>query len=225
MRIIIGCVMVGDCWYRAPYLTAFHGHFGVMPTDKWTADGFDWSIHRLSSDPRVHFILLLLAFAAAVGLTLGWRTRSCFFVSWLHFVSACNHNFELLQGGDRLVIALLFWGMFLPTDACFSIDTSFADDAEIERLETAAAATASTAAAAAAAAAADSAAPTTAAAKASHTSTDGGAPAAPLPRLTRRQYGLRKRGPVVVEMATVGITVQMAVLYWCNALHKTDASE
>lgn len=164
-----------------------------MPLDRYTADGFDLSIHRASYDPRFHLILTLVASVMAVFLFFGWHTRHAIVAVWLLFISACHHNWEILQGGDMLMSILLFWAMFLPLSECWSVDSMFrymdfdaAHSASRARVEVEAPAR-----------------------------KEEGASGS-----TKAAGGGKSR---FISAATIGWTSTVCTLYWCNAIHKYDS--
>ena len=55
-------------------------------------------------------------------LILGYRTRVSTAIGWLVIGSIQSRNQLLLQHGDYLLRLLLFWSMFLPLGARFSLD-------------------------------------------------------------------------------------------------------
>jgi hypothetical protein len=58
----------------------------------------------------------------ALALTLGYRTRLATAGSWLLLVSLQNRNPMVLYGADQLLRVLLFWSIFLPLGAWWSVD-------------------------------------------------------------------------------------------------------
>jgi hypothetical protein len=67
-------------------------------------------------------VLFGLAGVAALGLTLGWRTRWVTVAAWVLTVSLQNRNPLVLTGADSLLRALLLWGCFLPWGDRWSLD-------------------------------------------------------------------------------------------------------
>ena len=84
--------------------------------------GWGFSFHLLHGSTAFQALLFLVAGLAAAALMVGWRTRLFAAVSWLMLLSLQHRNAYLLQGGDMLLVAALFWGLFLPWGRRFSVD-------------------------------------------------------------------------------------------------------
>src|SRR6185312_7530268 len=80
------------------------------------------SLHLLGGTNVTQSVLFVIAAVFAVGLLLGYRTRLMTVVSWILLVSLHNRNPIILDAGDVLLRLLLFWSMFLPLGAAYSID-------------------------------------------------------------------------------------------------------
>ncbi len=63
----------------------------------------------------------------ALLLILGFHTRLTVFMSWVLLVSLHNRNPMILQGGDTFLRGLLFWSLFVPLEAGYSIDNRLRD--------------------------------------------------------------------------------------------------
>jgi len=55
-------------------------------------------------------------------LLIGFRTRLSTFLCWLGIIVLQQANPQILQGGDVLLKLLLFWSLFLPLGATWSVD-------------------------------------------------------------------------------------------------------
>lgn len=129
-RIGLGLLILSDLITRLPDLVAHYSDAGVLPRmariSLWEGGnsdlGFWWSLHMLSGDYRVQAALFAVAAFFAVWLILGYRTRLATAASWILLVSLQSRNPMVLHGGDVMFRCLLFWSMFLPLGAVFSID-------------------------------------------------------------------------------------------------------
>ncbi|WP_251964399.1 HTTM domain-containing protein [Salinibacter ruber] len=74
--------------------------------------------------------LFILAGLVAGLLLIGWRTQLMTVLSWALMVSLHARNPAVLQGGDTVFRLLLFWGIFLPLGARWSIDSSLSDTSD-----------------------------------------------------------------------------------------------
>jgi len=126
----IGCafIILLDLASRSTDLVAHYTDFGVVPrTLVMQQSSSRWyiSLHYLSGVWQLEALLFGLAAVAAGALLVGYRTRLAGALSWLLFVSLCGRNPYVLQGGDQLLRVVLFWGMFLPWGAVYSVDAAW----------------------------------------------------------------------------------------------------
>jgi hypothetical protein len=81
------------------------------------------SIHMAGGHWTFVAFLFLIEGLLALALLFGYRTRLATILSWFLLVSLQNRNPLILQAGDILFRMLLFWGMFLPWGARWSLDS------------------------------------------------------------------------------------------------------
>ena len=126
-RIALGAMILIDLVMRAVDLNVFYTDWGVLPRgaylDKF-ANPLRFSIHLMSGIWQFEAALFLIAAAFAVALMLGVRTRLVTIISWFLLVSLEMRNHIILQGGDVYFRLLLFWSMFLPLGALYSVDSA-----------------------------------------------------------------------------------------------------
>lgn len=131
LRIALGVLLLVDLALRSRDLVAFYTDDGVV-TRSVLAGTYPFhpnlSLHALSGDPWLQVLLFLLAGAAAVALTLGYRTRLATAVSFVLLVSLHARNPTVLNSGDVLLRRLVFWGILLPLGARWSVDARGADE-------------------------------------------------------------------------------------------------
>jgi hypothetical protein len=112
-RIAIAAILLVDLLIRAGALSAHYTEF---------ANPWHWSVHFGAANAwQVGFLFLVNA-AVAVMLLVGWRTRLATILCWGLLVSLHNRNNMVLNAGDTLLRALMFWAMFIPLGARWSID-------------------------------------------------------------------------------------------------------
>lgn len=130
-RFALGAVLFVDTLRRLADVTAFYTDLGVMPRAWAVETGGLWrlSLHLANGETWFQTLLILAQALAALALALGWRTRPSTFVAWLLTVSICNRNPLVLIGGDYLMCCLLFWSLFLPLAARWSVDAALATNA------------------------------------------------------------------------------------------------
>jgi hypothetical protein len=68
-------------------------------------------------------VLFALTAACAGALLVGYRTTLATFLSWFLLISLHNRNLMILDSGDVVLQMLLFWSMFLPLGAAYSVGT------------------------------------------------------------------------------------------------------
>jgi predicted DCC family thiol-disulfide oxidoreductase YuxK len=78
----------------------------------------------MSGRTEVQALLFVISGILALRLLVGYKTRSASFWSWLLFTSLNARNPYVVHGGDALLNMLLFWGMFVPWGAKYSVDSA-----------------------------------------------------------------------------------------------------
>ena len=128
-RIGLSIMVIADLVSRASAkgLVAHYSDIGVLPrevlTQKLLHSGY-WSLHLINGEPWFQAILFGFAFIFALCLLLGYRTRWAIILTWILNISLQNRNPALIFAGDDVMRALLFWAMFLPLGATYSIDSA-----------------------------------------------------------------------------------------------------
>ncbi|MBI1859072.1 MAG: HTTM domain-containing protein [Candidatus Melainabacteria bacterium] len=125
-RVCIGSLVFVDILSRICDLEAFYSDFGVLPRTLYLSFYQNWhfSLCLLHGSLGWQCILAILTLCFAVLLVVGYRTRLAAFAIWILMLSFNARNPLILNGGDVLFLILLFWGMFLPLNACYSIDSA-----------------------------------------------------------------------------------------------------
>lgn len=124
---LAGLVLADLLFYRAPDLAAFYTDGGVLPARVLDA------VYPVASTVSLHTLagsllgqsLLLAAFAlAAFALLVGYRTRWAALATWMLMASMHARNPHVLNAGDTLALATLFFGLFLPLGQRWSVDAA-----------------------------------------------------------------------------------------------------
>jgi hypothetical protein len=126
-RICLALLLIGDLLYRGQDLQAHYTDAGVMPLSLlalYQESHYYLTLHALNGSFGVQLALFLISGLAALFLLVGYRTRTAAIVSWILLISLQNRNPLIIEGGDAVLRMLLFWGMFLPLGACWSLDRS-----------------------------------------------------------------------------------------------------
>ncbi len=126
VRVWLGAILIADLVIRAGSFSAHYTDAGAVPRSAlfllW--DTVPASLHMISGSAWITGLLFMLSGAVALALMFGYRSRLAAFLSWLLFISLDSRNQFVSQGGDQLLRALMFWLMFLPIGARFSIDAA-----------------------------------------------------------------------------------------------------
>lgn len=123
-RVAIAFIVIMDMIARWPNIRIHYSDEGVLPRSL-AVDNFvrwRWSLSLANDLYEFQAALVLLTIAAAACLLLGYRTRLMTVVVWILIVSIQVRNPFVLSGADSLLRVLLFWAMFLPLGAVWSID-------------------------------------------------------------------------------------------------------
>ena len=127
MRIGLAVLLLVDLIDRGGDLTAHYTDFGTMPrslvADRVADSPWSLSLHMISGTAPIEAVLFIAAGVCALALLVGWYTRLFNILSWFLLMSLHNRNPMILQGGDVLLRMMLFFGMFLPLGAQWSIDS------------------------------------------------------------------------------------------------------
>jgi hypothetical protein len=119
-RIGLGLLLLADLFVRSGDLTAHYTDAGVLPRDVVPASAT--CLHGLDGSWAFQAALFLVAGLFALALLVGWHTRLATFASCFLLISLHARNPLVIDGGDVLLRVLLFWGIFLPLGARWSLD-------------------------------------------------------------------------------------------------------
>jgi len=123
-RIVFGLILLGylalmtvefDYWYTGAGL--------LQGTEAREAAGpLRFSPLQFVNDPTIAHVFLAATAAAAVGFTLGWRTRVMSILLYLGMLSLYHRNVTANGGPDALPFLVTFYMMFCPCGAAYSLD-------------------------------------------------------------------------------------------------------
>lgn len=125
-RVCFGFILIADLVTRAATLTAHYTDQGVLHRFhvRETLGDSVFSLHMLGGSAAFQACLFLLAGALALALIAGYRTRIVSVLCWLMLVSLNQRNLTITQTSDTLMLSLLFWSLFLPLGARYSVDAA-----------------------------------------------------------------------------------------------------
>lgn len=126
LRIGVAAIILLDlCVTRMPDLPAFYSDSGMLPISisggPEAAPGH-WSIHEWSNSPAYQAGLMSLGAVTAAFLLVGCLTRIATVVSWVLAISLANRNLLVCNYGDTLLQLFLFWSIWIPWGATWSVD-------------------------------------------------------------------------------------------------------
>jgi hypothetical protein len=123
-RIGLALIVLGDLISRLPGIRLLYTNEGMMPRDLVVegAVPWRWSLNFINDMYGFQLALFIVAIAAAVGLLAGYRTRLMSVILWVLVCSIQARNPMVLSGADTLLRVVLFWAMFLPLGAVWSMD-------------------------------------------------------------------------------------------------------
>lgn len=124
-RIGLGLTLVADCLLRFRTFPLMFAADGVFPPDAlrtYQGTAATWSI-ALASD-ATSWAGTVLAMEGALGglLALGWHTRVVTIAAWVVTISIVHRTAPATYAGDMWLLCMLFWSMFLPLAAVWSVD-------------------------------------------------------------------------------------------------------
>lgn len=124
LRVSLGLLVVVDVLMRARDIQAFYTDSGVLPRitllesphptlfDLLMTVGTSWGV-------AVWFVLLA---CCGFGMLLGWNTRWCTLGAWVLHTAVKHRNPLILDAGDLEFGLMLWWAIFLPLGARYSLD-------------------------------------------------------------------------------------------------------
>ncbi len=125
-RILLGILILVDLLIRSKHLEMFYTNFGVLPINQLyekTSILSTFSLHIASDSLAFQIFMFILAAVFAFCLIAGYKTTLMTLLSWILLVSLQNRNPTILQGGDVVFRMMLFFAIFLPLGARYSLDS------------------------------------------------------------------------------------------------------
>jgi hypothetical protein len=131
-RIVLALLVLADLANRATDLSAHYTDAGVLPRTvlvEQVLSRWAFSLNLINGQHFFQVLLFGVAALAALGLLVGYRTRLMTIVVWVLVLSIQWQN-PLVGGADGPLLRLmLFWSMFLPLGAYWSVDRALKDGA------------------------------------------------------------------------------------------------
>ena len=124
-RVAIGAVVLADALLRTrdvSLMLAPDGMFPLAVLREFSGDRWNWSLAFLVDATWWGTAVLLIQGLAGAALAAGLGTRLATVVAWVTVVSIVRRTAPATNAGDEWLCCLLFWGMFLPLGAAWSVD-------------------------------------------------------------------------------------------------------
>ncbi|MDZ7688719.1 MAG: HTTM domain-containing protein [Halobacteriales archaeon] len=123
-RVGLGVVILVDILTRSFDFVAFYTDEGVLPSSYLASDPLSsLSVHFLLGGVRFQAFLFALTALFALLLVVGYRTRFATLASFVLVTSLQEYNPYVLNAGDSMLRWYLFFGVFLPLGARWSLDS------------------------------------------------------------------------------------------------------
>jgi predicted DCC family thiol-disulfide oxidoreductase YuxK len=127
MRIAFGAVLFWSTIDLAPVLIDFFSDDGVAP--RWALFGGSgmvraarFSVYDIAGPQWLLVLLFVLTLLAILAFMVGWHSRIASVATFLLVCGLHERNTFTLDGSDNMIRVLLFWLMFMPTGARYSVD-------------------------------------------------------------------------------------------------------
>ena len=129
-RVLIALAVIANIVTLLPQVGAFLAEDGVFSRTDAMAyrSAHYFSLYYVSGANWYALLLLAATLCAALALLFGFYTRVATVLTWFLVASLNNRISIAAYGGDTQLTLLLFWSMFLPLGARFSVDAALAKD-------------------------------------------------------------------------------------------------
>jgi len=130
-RLALGLIVCTDALLRTRDFTLMFAADGMFPLSVlriYLSDPCAWSLAFCVDATWWSGVVLLLEGIAGIVLAVGWGGRWTTVAAWVAVVSVVRRTAPATNAGDLWLICLLFWGIFLPLTAAWSLDTFWRQD-------------------------------------------------------------------------------------------------
>ncbi len=123
-RIVFGTLLVSYLLVMQVEFSFFYTSAGLLDAKaaRTVATELRYSPLNYSDNPVLPHLVHWATFAAAVGFTLGWRTRIMSVLLYLGMITMYHRNVTSNGGPDAMPAILCFYVMFCPCGKAFSLD-------------------------------------------------------------------------------------------------------
>lgn len=127
----LGALAIADVVQRSQDLSAHYTDWGLLPRGPLILHFLHYAatcLHLMTGTASGVACLFVVHGLCGLLLIVGYRSRTMAGVLWFLTYGLHLRNPMVLQGGDDLLRMSMFWGMFLPLGARFSIDAGLHQD-------------------------------------------------------------------------------------------------
>jgi hypothetical protein len=125
LRIVLALLVLVELLRRASDLSAHYTDLGILPRTVLLEEvlgPWAFSLSLVSGNLFFQALLFGIGMLAALGMLVGYRTRLMTIITWVLLLSIQMRNPLVGSASQDLLRMLLFWGMFLPLGAYWSLD-------------------------------------------------------------------------------------------------------
>jgi len=123
MRIGLAILIILDLYVRSLYLYDHYTELGVLPASAVIDNNpYYWSLYFINPSYYFACALFVINWILAFGFLVGYKTFWTNLFCWIFMTSLHIRNPFVLNGGDDFFRLFVFWSIFLPCGAKFSID-------------------------------------------------------------------------------------------------------
>ncbi|MEM7138420.1 MAG: HTTM domain-containing protein [Myxococcota bacterium] len=125
LRISLASLVLLDLCLRARDLSAHYTDGGVLPRDILIEEfltRWQWSFHLFNGTSQFQALLFAMAGVVALAMLVGFRTRVTTVLTWVLLCSVQTRNPAIGPAVDDALRLFVFWSMFLPLGAVWSVD-------------------------------------------------------------------------------------------------------
>jgi len=123
-RMGMALMLLADLILRSRDLFAHYTDWGILPKDVNVYRPSMFMLHQLSGSAWYMALMFIIAGIFAIMLLVGYWTRVATVVSWFLLASLQARNPLTNDGAQDFMRLLMFWNMFLPLGARYSVDAA-----------------------------------------------------------------------------------------------------
>jgi len=127
MRVAFGCALFIAIADVGPVLFDFFSETGVAPRQALLGSLVRpnrFSVYDVAGPPWLLLLLFVLTLVSVLCFTVGFQSRVASVTTFFLVCGLHERDLMLFDGSDNVIRVLLFWMMFMPTGARYSVDAA-----------------------------------------------------------------------------------------------------